>query len=154
MTSTTSAPLIMEIFDLPVDRRIEEVIKVDQADEQDVYDEIREYVVTDSIREQFETILDAYRKTPNQPHEGIGIWISGFFGSGKSSFAKILGYILEGRTVLGHDAADLFCARLGARGDKIQALLGQIREHIPTTAIILDIETRRSVPGVRGCCAW
>src|SRR4051794_11645143 len=116
-TPTTSAPPIMEVFELPVDRRIEEVIKVDQANEQDVYDEIREYVVTVSIREQFENVLDAYRKTANQPHEGIGIWISGFFGSGKSSFAKILGYVLEGRTVKGQDASDLFCARLGAKGD-------------------------------------
>lgn len=143
--STTSSLPIMQIFDLPVDRRIEEVIKVDQVNEDDVYDELREYVVTDSIREQFESVLEAYRQTPNQPHESIGVWISGFFGSGKSSFAKILGYILEGRTVKGQDAADLFCARLGPRGDKIQALLGQIREHIPTTAIIFDVATERGV---------
>ena len=94
---------IKDIFEKSIDRRIEEVIKVTQIEESVVYDEISEYVVTDAIKDYFIDILKAYSEAPSDPHEGIGIWVSGFFGSGKSSFAKILGYILEGRNILGED---------------------------------------------------
>lgn len=82
---------IKTLFANDIRRRIEEVIKVDQADEEIIRDEINEYVVTDTIRTHYTDIFDAYRETPNKPHEGIAIWVSGFFGSGKSSFAKMLG---------------------------------------------------------------
>ena len=52
--------------------------KIDQI----IRDELAEYVVTDSIRSHFAEILDRYWETPKKPHEGIGIWVSGFFGSG------------------------------------------------------------------------
>src|SRR5262249_27059350 len=84
MTATN----IRDLFATDIERNIEEVIKVDQTDEQLVREELAEYVATDSIRSHFRTILDRYAETPNKPHEGIGVWVSGFFGSGKSSFAK------------------------------------------------------------------
>ena len=90
---------IKEIFERPIDRKIEEVIKVTQTDEKTVHEEISEYVVTDVIKGYYRNILDSIIKTKTEPHEGIGVWVSGFFGSGKSSFAKILGYILEGKEV-------------------------------------------------------
>ena len=87
---TTASP-IKTLFASDIGRHIEEVIKVDdQTDEQKIAEEIGEYVVTDAIRSQYVRIFDAYRETPNKPHEGIAIWVSGFFGSGKSSFAKML----------------------------------------------------------------
>src|SRR6266516_811963 len=101
----------MQIKDLlkrDLRERIEEVIKLSQDDEETVYTEITEYVATDRIREHYRTLLRAIAEAPAEPHEGIGVWVSGFFGSGKSSFAKNLGYVLDNRTVLGHLAADLF----------------------------------------------
>src|ERR1035437_8113266 len=94
-------------------RKIEEIIQVDQADEQSVYAEITEYVATDSIREQYHQLLLAIAEAPNDPHESVGVWVSVFFGSGKSSFAKNLGYALQNRTVLGSKFADLFKQQLG-----------------------------------------
>src|SRR6478609_10611888 len=93
-------------------RKIEEIIQVDQADEQSVYAEITEYVATDSIREQYHHLLKAIAEAPSDPHESVGVWVSGFFGSGKSSFAKNLGYALQNRTVLGRQFADLFKQQL------------------------------------------
>jgi len=86
---TTITP-IKTLFANDIHRRIEEVIKVDQTDEEILREEINEYVVTDAIRSHYTGIYEAYRETPNKPHEGIAIWVSGFFGSGKSSFAKML----------------------------------------------------------------
>ena len=103
---------IGDLLTRDLSRKIEEIIQVDQADEQSVYAEITEYVATDSIREQYHDLLKAVAEAPSDPHESVGVWVSGFFGSGKSSFAKNLGYALENRTVLGNKFADLFKQQL------------------------------------------
>src|SRR5271165_2131995 len=99
---------IGDLLTRDLSHKIEEIIQVDQADEQSVYAEITEYIATDSIREQYQHLLKAIAEAPSDPHESVGVWVSGFFGSGKSSFAKNLGYALENRTVLGSKFADLF----------------------------------------------
>ena len=66
------------LFASDIRRRIEEVIKVDQADDEVLRDEIQEYVVTDAIRRHYVEVLDRYSETPNKPHEGIAVWVSGF----------------------------------------------------------------------------
>ena len=55
------------------------MIKVDQTDNAVVKEEIEEYVATDQIRRYYLDVLERFGETPNKPHEGIGIWISGFF---------------------------------------------------------------------------
>src|SRR5262245_31683252 len=134
---------VKELFASDIHRRIEEVIKVDQADEQIIKDELAEYVVTDSLRGRFIEILEQYRETRNKPHEGVGVWVSGFFGSGKSSFAKYLGLALENRSILGEGAASLFAQRTG--DTRVQVLLQNITEHIPTDAVIFDVSTDRGI---------
>src|SRR5436309_792152 len=98
---------IGELLTRDLSRKIEEIIQVDQADEQSVYAEITEYVATDSIRSQYTDLLEAIAEAPAESQEGIGVWISGFFGSGKSSFAKNLGYALQNGKVLGKNFAEL-----------------------------------------------
>ncbi len=139
---TTPQP-IKSLFANDIHRRIEEVIKVDQTDEEVIRDEISEYVVTDAIRNHYTHVLESYRETPNKPHEGIAIWVSGFFGSGKSSFAKMLGLAVENRTVAGESAAARFTQRAGDK--KLQVLLKAINEQIPTHAVIFDVSTDRGI---------
>src|SRR5881275_2438686 len=99
---------IRDLLARSLDQAIEEIVKLDQTDEQSVYTEITEYVVTDRISSQYRMLLKAMAEAPADPDEGVGVWVSGFFGSGKSSFAKNLGYVLANREVLNHHAADLF----------------------------------------------
>jgi len=134
---------IRDIFERPIDRKIEEVIKVTQVDEEVVYNEISEYVATEAIKEHFVEFLREYSDAPSSPHEGIGVWISGFFGSGKSSFVKILGYILEGKQILGQDTRELF--KRQANDKRISDLLNYIKIKIPTKAIIFDVSMDRGV---------
>src|SRR5258708_1582268 len=134
---------IKSLFANDIHRRIEEVIKVDQTSDDILRDEISEYVVTDAIRSHYTNIFDAYRETPNKPHEGIAIWVSGFFGSGKSSFAKMLGLSIENRAVAGIPAGDRFAQRAG--DNKLQVLLKAINEKIPTHAVIFDVSTDRGI---------
>ncbi|MCC6132531.1 MAG: BREX system P-loop protein BrxC [Acidobacteria bacterium] len=134
---------IAELFERSIDRRIEEVIKVDQDNERAVVNEIDEYVATDSIRTQFQTVLKEIAEGPSQPREGIGVWVSGFFGSGKSSFAKILGYTLANRTVGGSTSASLF--KKAVRDQRIADLVDSINARIPFEAVIFDVSMERGV---------
>lgn len=134
---------IRQLFHGKIDRRIEEVIKVDQTDKQIIRDEIQEYVPTESIKRHYTQIFERYYETPNRPHEGIAIWVSGFFGSGKSSFAKLLGLALENQDILGKGAAEQIGQKLADQ--KIQVVLKNISEHIPTTSVIFDVSTDRGI---------
>lgn len=138
-----TAETIKELFASDIDRRIEEVIKVDQADETIIRDELQEYVVTDSIRTHFRALFEHYQTTWQRPNEGIAVWVSGFFGSGKSSFAKYLGLSLANRDILGRGAGELLAQR--CNDSKIQTLLTNISEHIPTEAVIFDVSTDRGI---------
>lgn len=118
-------------------RKIEEIIQVDQTDEQSVYSEITEYIATDSIRDQYAALLKAVAEAPTEPHESVGVWVSGFFGSGKSSFAKNFGYALENRRVLGQDFSALFKQQI--RDEQVCNLLDLINTRFPTEVILFDI---------------
>lgn len=139
----TTEQLIKSLFDKQIDRRIEEVIKVDQTDEEILRDEIDEYVTTAAISRYYGDIFERYAETPNKPHEGIAIWVSGFFGSGKSSFAKMVGLSIENRQIMGEPAAERFAQRTGDQ--KLKVLLKTISEKIPTHAVIFDVSTDRGI---------
>lgn len=134
---------IRDLLKRDLNEQIEEIIKVYQADEETVYRELTEYVATNRIREGYRSLLKAMADAPAEPHEGVGIWISGFFGSGKSSFAKNLGYVLANHTVLGHRAADLFKAQLD--DPAISQLVDYINQRIPTEVIMFDVSVARDV---------
>jgi hypothetical protein len=135
--------LIRDIFQDPIDRNIEEVIKVDQINEAVVYQELREYIPTASIQRHFREILEAINASRSEPTEGIGVWVSGFFGSGKSSFAKMLGYMLAQRQVWGQNAAEMLRARF--TDDKLKNILTLVNRTIPCTVVMFDIATDRAV---------
>jgi len=128
---------IGDLLSRDLSRKIEEIIQVDQGDEQSVHAEISEYVATDSIREHYHDLLKAVAEAPSDPHESIGVWVSGFFGSGKSSFAKNLGYALQNRKVLGKPFADLFKGQIA--DTRVNALLDLINASTPTEVILFEV---------------
>lgn len=134
---------IRSLFAKPIERRIEEVIKVDQFNEQTVLNELEEYVVTDSIKEHFRLVYDEIIEGARNPREGIGVWVSGFFGSGKSSFAKILGYTVAAIPLLGTPASQIF--KKNVKDAKISGLIDVINRTIPTRAVIFDVSMDRGV---------
>src|SRR5215217_2430393 len=102
---------IKDVFRGNIDRPIEEVIHVDLSDEQIVAHEIDEYVVTDNIRGHLEELTELYAETARNPSESTNVWVSGFFGSGKSSFAKMIGYALANPDIDGRTATERLLAR-------------------------------------------
>jgi len=132
---------IADLLHRDLSRKIEEIIQVDQADEQSVHAEITEYVATDSIRDNYHLLFKAIAEAPSDPQESIGVWVSGFFGSGKSSFAKNLGYALQNRTLMGRPFAGLFKQQVGA--SRIADLLDLINAKTPTEVILFEVAKER-----------
>ena len=91
-----------------IERDIRGVIKVAQTNEKDIYQELDEYVVTQELHKHFSKFYDNYQKGINGKTDKMGVWISGFFGSGKSHFLKILAYLLENQSVKGKQPIDFF----------------------------------------------
>lgn len=128
---------LSDIFELPVDRPIEGVIKAD--DETGLRTELEEYVITNEIQRRLEQFLDAYNNYDN----ANGVWISGFFGSGKSHLLKMLAVLLENREVDGRLAVDIFLAKCGdneiLRGDLKRA------SSVPAKSILFNIDQKADV---------
>ena len=88
---------IRESFDTSKDlnKRIESVVTFADNSEENLKNEINEYVVTEKLHNNYEKVIDeleaAFRDSSNE----VGVWVSGFYGSGKSSFAKYLGYSFQ-----------------------------------------------------------
>ena len=125
------------IFKKPVDRHIEGVIKAD--DEASLRVEIDEYVLTNEVAKRLEAFLEAYNN-----YEGAnGVWVSGFFGSGKSHLLKILALLLENRHVEGVSALDLFLPKC----DDNEILRGDLRRAvgIPSKSILFNIDQKADV---------
>ena len=125
------------IFNKPVDRPIEGVIKAD--DEASLRLEIEEYVLTNEVEKRLESFLDAYNN-----YEGAnGVWVSGFFGSGKSHLLKMLALLLENRQIDSVAALDLFLPKCGdneiLRGDLKRAI------SIPSKSILFNIDQKADV---------
>lgn len=96
------------MFEKQIDRDIKGVIKVGQSDEENVYQELDEYVVTKELLKHFRDFFNNYEKGVDGYTDKMGVWISGFFGSGKSHFLKILSYLLKNSTVEGKRAIEYF----------------------------------------------
>jgi len=99
---------VKNMFAKAIDRDIKGVIKVGQGDDGNVKQELEEYVVTRELQRHFADFFTSYKKGIVGNTDKMGVWISGFFGSGKSHFLKILSYLLENRIVDGKTALDYF----------------------------------------------
>ena len=98
--------IIKQVFKKDINRNIETVIKAD--DREHISDEVAEYVVTDEIGKKIRDFFQAY----NDYGGANGVWISGFFGSGKSHLLKILSYVLENKKFDGYHSGDLFAEKI------------------------------------------
>ncbi len=128
---------LQDIFEKPVDRPIDGVIKAD--DDASLHIEFDEYVITAEIKRCLEEFLDAYNNYEN----ANGVWISGFFGSGKSHLLKILAHLLQNRTVDGRSPLRIFESKLTDE----PMLVGALRKavSIPSRSILFNIDQKADV---------
>ena len=73
---------LRQIYKSDINRTINGVIKMAQNDEESIQQELCEYVITKELRRHFSAFFNSYERSINTPTDKIGVWISGFFGSG------------------------------------------------------------------------
>ena len=139
---------IENLFQKDISRPINGVVKADQLDESSVWQELEEFVVTKELdqhlRSFFSSYCEAMERTGDPDVAGkIGVWVSGFFGSGKSHFIKVLSYLLNNKkhTYGGQtrQAVEFFILKI-----KDAMLLGDIKRAVAshTDVILFNIDSK------------
>lgn len=130
---------LKSIFQKKIDRSIKGVIKTGHKDEENIKQELEEFVITDEIKFHMNKIFKEYALSVSGATDNNGIWISGFFGSGKSHFLKVLSYILKGNKVDGKNVVSYF------RGKGLsKATLDNIKkaEEVSSDVILFNIASK------------
>ena len=145
---------VREVIQRDVGRQVEGVVKV--FDRSALATEMREYVVTDKIEDELKRIFDTFTQVSETLRRGgdardiVGMWISGFFGSGKSHFAKVLGHLLENDPLAdgsGDSCHDVFVGHLSdtPRGRDVRLRLGEVQHGAAIRTIAFEIKSRQSL---------
>ena len=130
------------IYKSDINRDINGVIKVAQNDEKSIEQELREYIITRELRKHFNTFFNNYEKSLNYPTDKIGVWISGFFGSGKSHFLKILSYLLSNDAVAGKPSVEYFTDKFD---DPMMFAQLERCANVPTDTILFNIDSKSPI---------
>ena len=130
--------IIRDMFADDINRKINGVIKVDQAADDVIEQELNEYVITRELKKHFITFFNYYGDAFDQPTADMGVWISGFFGSGKSHFLKMLSYLLENKEVKGIRSVERF--RKKFEDDPATFMLIDRATKGPTETILFNID--------------
>ena len=138
---------IGEVFKKEITRPIKGVITVGGSESDDeIKQELEEYVVTREIRKHMRTLYTNYCKSLDGKTTDIGVWVSGFFGSGKSHFERINAALLDNSVIDGREAIEYFID-----GDKLddEMLIADIRRaaSVPTDVIQFNIDSRSEMTG-------
>lgn len=138
--------IIRDMFAKPIDRDIKGVIKVGQGDDSNIRQELEEYVVTRELQKHFRGFFESYKNGITGNTDKMGVWISGFFGSGKSHFLKILSYVLENKVVDGKSAIDYFVDDDKIADPMVLADM-KLAASVPTDAILFNIDSKSESNG-------
>lgn len=132
---------IKTLFDPAKDiyRTIEKVITYNASQAERLQTEIREYIVTDNIDHQFEEVMSKMQTAMEQGGSNeVGVWVSGFYGSGKSSFTKYLGLALDNNVLVdGIPFRQHLQDRM--RRPQTKALLNNLAYRFPAAVVMLDL---------------
>ena len=137
---------IKDMFTKKIDREIQGVIIVGQGEDVNVSQELEEYVVTRELQKHFADFYSAYKKGIVGTTPKMGVWISGFFGSGKSHFLKILSYLLENRQVGDRKAMEYFVDDKKIVDPMVLADM-KLAAEIPTDVILFNIDSKSETNG-------
>ncbi len=140
--------LIKNLFDRDIFRSINGVVKADQLDDSSVWQELDEFVITRELDGHLRKFISWYLESVDQgknndPIGKMGVWISGFFGSGKSHFLKVLSYLLRNRTHT-HDGQSKPAVEFFESKVKDQMLFGDIKRAVvsDTDVVLFNIDAK------------
>jgi len=136
---------ISQILTLDLNEDIKNVIDLEDRSEDEIQQEIEGYIVTEGLSTHLSTFCNRYTSNIKE----TGVWISGFYGSGKSYFGKMLGYLIDNPTINGTSARDRFMPRI--KGVKNESFLeNDIRslDAINTRVVFLDVAKQNTDNGL------
>ncbi len=131
---------INELFnESDLNRKIEKVISYAANKEINLKKEISEYIATEKLERSFQTLLEAMQRSINDDNQNeIGVWVSGFYGSGKSSFTKYFGLSFDEKSSVDNQKfKDFFRERLNSSQTK--SLLTTVTNQFPAEVIMIDL---------------
>ena len=134
---------IQQMFKNDINRNINGVVQVDQDSEQILVQELNEYVITKELKKHFIQFFNAYNKSFDELNTDTGVWISGFFGSGKSHFLKMLSYILANKEVQGVKTVERFREKFA--DDPATFMLFDKATSVDTDTILFNIDKEGSI---------
>ena len=137
---------IKDMFRKKIDREIQGVIIVGQGEDTNVAQELDEYVVTRELQRHFADFFEAYKKGIQGTTPKMGVWISGFFGSGKSHFLKILSYLLQNKQVGDKHAIDYFTEDRKITNPMVLADM-QLAANTSSDVILFNIDSKSDSNG-------
>lgn len=132
---------IKDMFRDDINRNINGVVQVEQEKEEVIEQEVREYVVTTELKKHFTKFFSEYSESFETQTDNVGVWITGFFGSGKSHFLKMLSYLLENKEINGRKTVDYFEEKFD---DQLSFMNVQKCVQAPTETILFNIDVEGS----------
>lgn len=130
------------MFQKDINRTINGVIQVEQENLEVIKQEVSEYVVTSELKKHFDAFFKEYSKSFDEPTNNIGVWITGFFGSGKSHFLKMLSYLLENKEIEGKSTVEYFREKYD---DELSFMNIEKSTQAPTETILFNIDVEGSI---------
>lgn len=136
---------IKEILTIDLSEDIKNVIDLEDISEKEIQSEIEGYIVTDGLAREYAVFVDTYTSNILE----TGVWISGFYGSGKSYFGKLLGYMISNRNIGGTPARDRIVQRFSGINDEalIKNSLSRLNA-ISSRVVFLDIAKQDTSKGL------
>ena len=131
---------MQSMFKDDINRKINGVVKVDQDESSVLVQELNEYVITRELKKHFITFFNNYVESFDEATADIGVWISGFFGSGKSHFLKMLSYLFMNKEVQGIKTVERFRAKFSDDPATFMLIDRATRGETDTILFNIDIE--------------
>jgi len=149
--------LIKDLFSSDITRPIPPVVYFHEQGPDKLLEEVSEYIITggwpedhpnhrrvpSGIHEQYVKLLEGIISELNRAGgtDLPNAWISGFYGSGKSSFAKLLGFALDGVTLAdGTSLSEAWLSRdQSPDAKRLRTAWRDLRAKIEPIAVVFDI---------------
>lgn len=136
---------INEILTLDLQEDIKNVIDLEDRTENEIQQEIESYIVTEGLGRHLDNFTNVFTSNLKE----TGVWLSGFYGSGKSYFGKMLGYIIDNPNINGTPARERFIAQL--KGIKNEGLIENALRNLDSVnsrVVFLDVAKQNTDQGL------
>lgn len=135
---------IKEILTIDLSEDIKNVINLEDISEKEIQAEIESYIVTDGLAHEYADFVDKFTSNILE----TGVWISGFYGSGKSYFGKLLGYLINNRNINGTPARERILQRFTGLNDEalIKNSLSKLNS-VNSRVVLLDVAQQDTSKG-------